>query len=332
VDHASSEPRVASKATVKKKRLSSGVYAALSSAFFLGLAPVFGRQAILFGFSPLIVVAMRTSMAAILLLAIIAIFRRQYLYIFSVGLAGCALAGLLNGLGSILYYMALGRLSASVGQLLYSLYPLFVAIWLSLDGQPPTKMTIVRMGIAIPAVILLTKGAGGNIDIIGVLLMLGAAVLYAVHLPINQRVLYEAPAPTVTLYTLIAMSVVVVPAYFLFDRQLPAMEISWWPIVGLTLVTFLSRLALFMGVKHIGGMQTALLGLGELLVTISLSHLWLHESLSWAQWIGASALALSLFLVKFDSTPPDRKRSVGGWFNWIHSPDLPRDIPWSPHD
>ena len=47
--------------------------------------------------------------------------------------------------------------------------------------------------------------------------MLGAAALYALHLPINQRVLYEVPAPTVTLYTLLAMSAVVVPAYLVFD-------------------------------------------------------------------------------------------------------------------
>ncbi len=54
----------------------------------------------------------------------------------------------------------------------------------------------------------------------------------------------------------------------------------WWPVLGLTLVTFLSRLTLFMGVKHLGGMQTALLGLGELLVTLVFAHWMLGESLS----------------------------------------------------
>jgi len=150
--------------------------------------------------------------------------------------------------------------------------------------------------------------------------MLGGAALYAVHLPINQRVLFEAPAPTVTLYTLLSMSAVVVPAYFLFNQHCPAIDMPWWPVLGLTLVTFLSRLALFMGVKHIGGMQTALLGLGELLVTISLSHLFLHERLSLLQWLGAFALTISLLLVAFEKSSPDRKRSKDGWLNWIRSP------------
>jgi len=75
--------------------------------------------------------------------------------------------------------------------------------------------------------------------------MLIAAALYALHLPINQRVLYDVPAPTVTVYTLLAMSLIVVPAYLLFDRSLPPENAPWLPVFGLTAVTFFSRLLLF---------------------------------------------------------------------------------------
>ena len=131
-----------------KKGHAAGIYAALTSAVFLGLSPVFGKLAINFGFSPLAVVALRTSMAAGLILLIVVIFYRPFLYIFPVGLAGCMLAGIINGLGSVLYYSALGRLSASVGQMLYSLYPFFVAIWLILDHELPTRLTLFRIGLA----------------------------------------------------------------------------------------------------------------------------------------------------------------------------------------
>lgn len=182
------------------------------------MAPVFGKLAITQGFSPLAVVALRTGFAAGIMLVVTLVFYRQYLYIFTVGLIGCVLAGVINGLGSLLYYLALARLDASVGQLLYSLYPFFVAIWLILDHQPPTRLTFFRVGLATLAVLLLTKPQNREVDLTGVLLMIGAAVLYAMHLPINQRVLYEVPAQTVTLYTLLAMSAVVIPAYLLFDR------------------------------------------------------------------------------------------------------------------
>lgn len=309
-----------------QKKPTTGILAAFASAVFLGFAPVFGKLAITQGFSPLAVVALRTSLAAGALLLIVLLFYRSFLYIFPVGLIGCVLAGVINGLGSLLYYLALGRLEASIGQLLYSLYPFFVALWLALDHQPPTRLTIFRIGLASIAVLLLTNVPGKPADIAGILMMLGAAVLYAMHLPINQRVLYEVPAPTVTLYTLLSMSAVVVPAYFLFDRQWPVQAAPWLPVLGLTLVTFFSRLALFFGVKKIGGMQTALLGLGELLIAIVFSHVWLGESLTALQWLGALGLGLSLILVAFERITPQHHSGKTGWLSWIRAPDLPKEV------
>lgn len=309
-----------------------GIQAALVSAFLLGLAPVLGRQAILLGFSPLAVVGLRTSLAAALLFLIVALFRRPFLYIYPVGFAGCMLAGTINGLGSIFYYMSLARLPASIGQMLYSLYPLFLALSLILDRHPISRLTIFRIGLATLAVFLLTSAPSGKVDALGVLMMLAGSLLYAFHLPINQRVLYDVPAPTVTLYTLLAMSAVVLPAFLLFDFRLPGENVSWWPVIWLTLVTFFARLALFLGVKHLGGMQTALLGLSELLVAIAFSHWWLDESLTPVQWLGAAALAISLLLVKSDPTPPSRKSHKGGWLNWIRPQNVPPEAPWGPHD
>jgi len=309
-----------------QKKYSAGIVAAFTSAVFLGMAPVFGKLAINQGFSPFAVVALRTSFAAGILLLTIAILYRQYFYIFPVGLIGCMLAGAINGLGSLLYYLALGRLHASVGQLLYSLYPFFVALWLILDHQPPSRLTFFRIGLATIAVLLLTSVPDSSTDPIGVIMMLGAAVLYAMHLPINQRVLYEVPAPTVALYTLLSMSAVVVPAYLLFDRTWPTGYTPWWPVAGLTFVTVFSRIALFLGVKKIGGLQTALLGLAELLIAIVFSNLFLGENLSLLQWLGAIGLAFSLLLVLYENPAPQLHSGKTGWLSWIRAPSLPKDI------
>jgi drug/metabolite transporter (DMT)-like permease len=309
-----------------QKKQTAGILAAFSSAVFLGFAPVFGKLAITLGFTPFAVVALRTGFAAGILLLIIALFYRQYLYIFPVGLVGCALAGAINGFGSLLYYLALQRLDASVGQLLYSLYPFFVALWLILDHQPPSRLTLLRVSLATIAVLLLTSVPQNSVDMTGVLMMIGAAILYAMHLPINQRVLYEVPAPTVALYTLLAMSAVVIPAYLLFDRAWPASNPPWFPIAGLTFVTIFSRIALFLGVKKIGGMQTALLGLAELLIAIIFSHIWLGENLTLLQWLGAAGLGFSLVLVMFEDSVSSAYSGKTGWLSWIRAPGLPKDI------
>lgn len=316
-----------SRIRIKKVRV-TGINAALMSAFFLGLAPVFGKAAMggADKFSPFAVVALRTGMAAVLLLLIMAIFRRQYLYIYPAGLLGCAIAGSINGIGSIFYYVGLSRLNASVAQVLYSLYPFFVAIWLRLDHQPTSRLTTFRMVLACLSAILLTWAGAGSIDLVGVVFMLISAALYAIHIPINQRVLYDLPAPTVTMYTLLSMSAIVIPAYFLFDRSLPlGDDAPWLPVLGLTAVTFFSRLTLFLGVKNIGGMQTALLGLGELLVAVLFSHLLLGERLSIFQWVGMAGLGVSLLLVWFEK-PVIHPTHPHGLLSWLQPPDFPSDF------
>ena len=308
-----------------------GIFAALASAIFLGMAPVFGKLAIRLGMPWVGVVATRTLLAALLLLLAVLILKRSYFYIYPAGLLGCVLAGGINGVGSLFYYAALGRIDASLGQLLYSLYPWFLVLWLWIDRQPPTKLTLFRLALVVPAVFLLTRETNYEVDIWGVLMMLGAAGLYALHLPINQRVLYDMPAPTVTLYTLLAMSVVVVPAFLISGQRLiPAIQIAWLPVLGLTLVTFLSRLTLFLGVKHIGGMQTAILGLGELVVTLFISYLWLGERLNIYQGVGALLLVASLALVTLEK-PVQRTVGKDSWLSWLRPPGLPEDFPW-PHD
>jgi drug/metabolite transporter (DMT)-like permease len=314
-----------SKFNTRKK----GITAALSSAVFLGMLPIFGKLAFAFGFSPLALVAVRTTVAALLILILMAANMRAYFYIFPVGLIGCLLAGFINGLGSILYYTALNRVDAGVGHMLYSFYPLFLALWLMLDRQPITRITIFRLLLTFPAVILLIVPANTSVDLLGALMMLGSAILYALHMLINQRILYEAPAQTVTLYTLLAMAVTVDITVLVGGWKFPASPVLWWPVLAMALITFFSRITLFMGIKHLGSLQTALLGLAELFVTILLAQTWLGEELTPLQWIGAVLLFVSLMLVGFDRVTP-QKRFTKGWLGWLKPPKIrPNDIPWS---
>ncbi len=305
-----------------------GIFAALASALFLGVIPIFGKVAIGSGFTPLSLIALRSGIAVILMIVAMGLFKRKFFYIYPVGLLGCLLAGLFNGLGSILYYSALSRLDAGLGQMLYSFYPLFVALWLLLDRQAITRLTAFRLGLALPAMILLMQRQSGAVDLIGGLMMLGSAALYGLHLIINQRILYEAPAPTVTLYTLLSMAVTVDIAYLLFDRSIPAPNVAWWAALSMAFITFSSRVTLFAGVKRLGGLQTALLGLGEVFITVLLSVVFLHERLSSQQWLGALFLAISLSLVGFDRISPQKRISTG-WLSWLNPPTIPTgEFPW----
>ena len=70
------------------------------------------------------------------------------------------------------------------------------------------------------------------------------------------------------------------------------------------------------------------MGLAELLVTVFSATLWLGETLTTMQWIGAVLLAASLVLVGFDRYTPE-KRHTTGLLSWLNPPKIQTtDIPW----
>jgi drug/metabolite transporter (DMT)-like permease len=285
----------------------------------LGSTPVLGKIALEAGVPPLAVVTARTAAATVLLLLVL-LPQRRSLAIFPLGLVGCLLAGLLNGIGSLFFYAGLARVNAGVGQMLFGLYPVWVALLLFLDGQRPSRLSLAALAFSLPAVYLITSARWQEVDPIGAGFMLLAGVLFGLHILINERVLYEVPAPTVAFYTLAAMTLVVAPAFLLFAKAPVSVGPQALPaLLGLTAITFVSRVALFSGVKFIGGFQSALLGMAEVLVALGLANVVLGESLTAAQQIGGLLLAAALLVSGLDRTPYRRVHGRG-WLYWLRPP------------
>jgi drug/metabolite transporter (DMT)-like permease len=188
------------------------------SAVLLGSTPVLGKLTLEAGMSPLAVVTFRTAGATLLLLMAL-LPRPGSLRIFPLGLIGCLLAGLLNGIGSLFFYAGLARVNAGVSQMLFGLFPVWVALLLYLDGQRPSRLSLAGLALGLPAVYLITSARWQQVDPVGAAFMLLAGILFGLHIPINERVLYEVPAPTVAFYTLVAMTLVVGTAYLIFPAR-----------------------------------------------------------------------------------------------------------------
>ncbi|MCX8062850.1 MAG: DMT family transporter [Anaerolineales bacterium] len=301
----------------------SGVLSAVASATLLGFTPVLGKLAIQYGVAPFAVVTLRTVLATFLMAVTLLIINRKSFYIYPAGLLGCALAGIINGGGSLFYYQALSQINANVGQLIFLTYPIFVTIWMIMDRYQPSIVSILRLTFIILGIGFLILGFHTPLHLKGAIFMLIAAACYGLHLPINQRVLFEMPAPTVTFYTLLFMSLIVAPFGFIVNPiqlagvfPLPHL-VSLIPVLALALVTFLSRLTLFFGVKRIGGFQTALLGVTELLVTLVFARVWLQETLNGLQWIGLILISSSILLISIEK-PLQRQPAKSSWFHWLH--------------
>jgi drug/metabolite transporter (DMT)-like permease len=271
------------------------------ASFFLGWAPILGKLAYRVGVTPFTLVAFRTLVAALLIwLAFLFLWRRDVIVSWR-DLVGCISVGVVNGLGSLLYYASLSRLDASHASLLNTLYPLWVVLFLFASGQRLTLLTLARLGLSMLGIYLLTRVGPGRSDWLGIALMIASAATYGWHLVLGQWVLADVPYRTAALYILTTMACVVGVARVVEARPVePIATAGWAAILALGLTTALSRLAMFSALQRVGGVETALVGLLELLVSLVLAFLLLGERLTAVQWSGAAMLVFSMMLMTRD--------------------------------
>ena len=293
-------------------RQTSGVFAALFAAVLLGWAPILGKMAYHAGVEPYTLAALRTLLAVVLLWTFYLVRWRASILIGWRDLLGCIGMGAVNGVGSLFYYTGLQRLDASLASLLNTLYPIWVFIFLSSSGHEISRMALGRLALALVGLYLVTGVGPTRPDSLGVMLMLASAAAYGWHLVLGQWVLADAPTRPVTLYVLTTMAAVVGVARVTSGRALEPISVSGWEaILGLAVVTALSRLMTFAGLQRLGGAQMALLGILELLTTLLVAFAMLGERLSATQWAGAVILTASALLVRREKTDRTEDRPPG---------------------
>lgn len=288
-----------------------GIYSAFLASFLLGWAPILGKFAYRAGVTPLSLATLRTLVAALLLWSFYLLFWRAFIRLRWGDLLYCLLVGVINGLGSLFYYSGLGRLDASRAALLNALYPLWVVIFLAASGQHITRLTLARMLLSLGGAVLVTApwARQNPPNYLGVMLMIASAAMYGWHLVMGQWVLADVPSPSATLYIITGMALTVGVARLGGGGPMATYTLAgWWPIVTLGLTTALSRLAMFLSLERLGGVQTAILNLTELGISLALAFLLLGDRLAWEQWLGAILLLGGGISARLDvergGTPP----------------------------
>lgn len=287
--------------TSLSRKQRQGIGATVAASFFLGWAPILGKIAYTNDVTPYTLAAFRTIAAALLLWLVFAIFWRDEIAISWRDLVGCIGVGAVNGFGSLLFYTGLSHLDASRASLLNTLYPLWVVLFLFAAGQPLTRLTIARLSLSMLGTYLLTRAGPGELNWMGVMLMIASAATYGWHLVLGQWVLADVPARKAALYILTSMACVVGVARAIQAQPVePIAAAGWNAILALGLTTALSRLAMFSALERLGGIETSLAGLLELLVTLVLAFLILGERFTLVQWLGGGLLGISLILMTRD--------------------------------
>lgn len=290
----------------RKTITAKDVFTVFAAPVFLGFAPLFGKLAIRTGIDPFTVAAVRTAIAVVILWTLYFIFFRRYIYIYPAGLLGCVVIGTINGIGSLFYYSGLGLLDASLAQLLNGMYLVFAVLISRFGGEAVNRRTLIRVGLALFGILLITGFGSKSVNWLGVGFMLANALMFAGTVVLSQYVLYEMPAPTVTLYILTTMGVVVMMVWLATGDPIPApiLEQAIPPIIALGITTATARLFLFAGVKILGGMQTAVLAITEIGVAILLAIAFLGDRFTSVQTIGVIILFSGILLIRAKDLRP----------------------------
>ncbi len=275
------------------KRHLSGITSGLLSAFMLGWAPILGKFAYQAKVNPMTLAALRSGVAAVFLWLVYLIFWRKRIPLPLKAALGCMLVGVINGFGSIFYYNGLVRLDASRASLLGALYPVWVVIFLSASGQPITLLTLSRLIISLIGAVLVTATPSllTITDFLGVMLMIASAAINGWYMVMGQWILSDAPSQSGTLYIITGMAITVAVARIMTGEAIAPISYSGWlAIVALGLTTALSRMAMFFSLEKLGGVQTAIISLTELAVSLTMAFIFLGDRLTLVQWLGAILL------------------------------------------
>ena len=274
-----------------------GILLALTAVFFLSLTPALVKGAISRGSDPISLLALRMVVAAALLWIIFGVFNRKALNINKRSLFFCAVVAFANSTSMGLYYLALTRINASIAHVTFSIFPLIALIFLALRGEPITRLALLRFGLAFVGIYCLVVPAG-KMDAIGLVLVLGTATFYALHMNCIQWFLHEERSRTVALYVISFMALFTSLADLHKGWDWPALSAEGWLVILITGIfsTALARLAMFFAIRSLGSGQTALLGPVETLLAVTWAVVFLGENLSPLQIFGGLLIVSSTLL------------------------------------
>lgn len=278
------------------------VIGVLFASICFGLVPYFSRSLTEQGVAPYAVAFYRYIVAAILLLPVLILHRKEWREI-TWGLS----AGAVMGLGWIGYVTALEKLPASTVGVLYMTYPVFTLLiaWV-VFGDAPTRRALLAAGLIIVAAVLAGSPTSVPSEHLPTLLIslaapfgFGFGICVLVHR--LSRIAPLARIASVSLGSVLGLAPLILGAGA--GEILPTQQSDWLLIVGIGLVTaFVPQLIYTICSPVIGASQTAVVGSIELPTMFAVGFLAFGEAISLPQALACALVLGAIAITKSRKT------------------------------
>jgi len=233
---------------------------------------------------------------------------REWRGIALFGVAGVALV-------QLFYFLAIHRLAIGIALLIQFLGSLLVAIWARTVGREHVRRRIwAALGLSLTGLALMVQlWGGGNVNGLGVAFALASAVTYAAYLLLAERHVSTRDPISLLAWGFLFATVfwTVVQPWWSFPStavgrtvpleghlaslHLPVWALVLWVVVLGTIVPF----TLIVGaLRHISATRVGITAMFEPVVATTVAWLWLQESLTPVQLVGAAVVLSGIALAQ----------------------------------
>lgn len=266
----------------------------LSAAAF-GTLAIFGRFAFASGMDVITIMFIRFSIAAIFMLI--------WLWLRHESLPTGKTLWLLIGMGglgyvgqSLCYMSAIQYASAGLVALLLYLYPMMVTVLSVIFlKEKLNKWGVIALLLATAGAALTANPQGGQST--GILLAIGAALIYAVYIIVGTGVMLNVSAIQSSSVIFSSAAVVYGMLTLLGGAQFPKDTGGWWTLAGMGVVATLVPVSAFLaGLKRLGPRDASLLSTFEPVVTVILAATILGEAIRPDMLLGGGLIVTAVVL------------------------------------
>ena len=280
-----------------------GVGLVLVSAAGFGTLGIFGIYAQRADLTIPTVLAYRFALAAVLVWALLA-WRgrleplRERSLAIALGLGAFGYATM-----SGLYFVGLEFMTAGLVAIVLYTYPAFVVVLaVATIGERVRVLTIVALCLSLGGVALVVGANPAGASTAGVLVVLCAALAYALYITVSRELLVTVDPLVLTAHVLPAAGVTfVVVGAATGDLQVPSAPSAWAILLGIAvLATALPVVAFFAGIERIGASRTGIVSTAEPAVTVVLGAVLLAEPVTLATVAGGALILAGVVAIQRD--------------------------------
>lgn len=279
---------------------SKGVLLALISALSFAFLPIFIVFAYEGGVNAQTMLLIRFSTAALVMFSYIyykyrtiKITKKAMVSLFLLGVFGYTLQ-------SRMYFTSVQYISPAMATMFLYTYPILVGILsFIVDREKPTISLFLATIVSVIGLVLILGSSLGKVNMTGILFASLSAVIYSVYIVSSNRVIKKTPALLTSAYIALfsAFGSLILGTFsggFDFSFKLSA----WLPTLGIALISTVSAMiSFFKSMEYIGPTKTSIISLTEVLFTVLLSALILHQFLTPLQMLGGGCVLLGAYIV-----------------------------------